>query len=266
MDKYKQLQQQLGELGSLAIAFSGGVDSTFLLAAAKQVLGDRVLAVTIKAPFHLAWEIDEAIDLATEIGVHHEIIDLPGIPQEIKNNPADRCYLCKKIVFSTIKDFAAGSGIKYVADGSNADDTKDYRPGMRALKELGAISPLLDVGLTKAEIRDLSKKLNLPTWDKPAYACILSRIQYDQEITEQDLRRIEQAELWLARKGLSGVRVRLHGNLTRIEVSPESIPKIVQPDFRQELTSIFRQLGFKYITLDLEGYRMGSQNEVLNHA
>ena len=265
MAKFNQLITRLQELDSLAIAFSGGVDSTFLLAAAKEALGEKVVAVTIRAPFHLAWEIDEAVDLAREIGVRHEIIDIVGIPQEIRNNPADRCYLCKKNLFTMIKEFAASAGIEHVADGSNADDTKDYRPGMRALKELNIMSPLLEAGLTKDEIRTLSKNLNLPTWDKPAYACILTRIQYDQEIVESDLRSIEKAELWLAQKGFVGVRVRLHGRLARIEVDSKDLPQLVEPNLASDLTAAFKKLGFLYVTLDIEGYRMGSQNEVLNN-
>lgn len=262
-EKYILLQEYLQKLGSVAIAFSGGVDSTFLLKAATEALGDKAVAITIKAPFHLQWEITEAIELTKEIGTHHEIIEVAEILPEIQFNPTNRCYLCKKAVFQKIIQYGSSNGFLHVLDGTNLDDTKDYRPGMEALKELKVISPLLELGFTKEEIRQLSKELALPTWDKPAYACILSRIQYGQEITEKSLRMIEAAELYMIRKGFRTVRVRLHDQLARIELDPLELKEIFNMNLIKEITKELKLIGFQYISLDLEGYRMGSQNEVI---
>lgn len=261
--KYNKLIEHIQSLESLVVAFSGGVDSTFLLKAAKEALGDRVVALTIHAPFHLQWEIEETKELAKEIGVKHVIIEATEIPPEIINNPSNRCYLCKKAVFQGILDFAKENGYRYVADGTNFDDTKDYRPGMKALKELQVVSPLLEAGFTKADIRGVSKELGLSTWDKPAYACILTRIQYGQQITKEDLRKIERAERYMIDLGFPIVRVRLHDQLARIEVAPDQLGEILQEEMIRKIATDFKKIGFQYVTLDLEGYRTGSQNEVL---
>jgi len=257
--KYKKLIAFLKDLENVAVAFSGGVDSTFLLVAAKEALHDRVIALTIRAPYIANWEIDEAVDLCNESGIRHMIIELP-IPEEIKNNPADRCYLCKKKIFSTILKKAGSNGITHVLDGTNSDDPSDHRPGLRALKELGIISPLLTTGITKEEVREFSKQLGLPTWDKPAYACLLTRLPHGVEVKQEELTRIEQAEKFLIDLGYRAIRVRSHSNLARIETDPGLIAEMVTGDSVNKIVSAFREIGYEYITIDLEGYRSGSFN------
>ncbi|MDI3547419.1 MAG: pyridinium-3,5-biscarboxylic acid mononucleotide sulfurtransferase [Halanaerobiales bacterium] len=261
--KYNKLIDYLKSLDSLVVAFSGGVDSSFLLRAAKNALGDKVVAFTITSPYHPQWEIQEAAELAKKIGVKQVIKRQEIILPEIRSNPPDRCYLCKKALFTEILKFAGEQGFKYVADGTNVDDTKDYRPGMKALKELNIKSPLLETGFTKEDIRAISKEIGLPTWNKPAYACLLSRIPYGQEIIETDLRKIEKAELYMMRLGFKTIRVRLHGDLARIEVSPEERERLFNTEFLDRIAENIKSFGFKYATLDLEGYRTGSLNEVL---
>ncbi|WP_353893221.1 ATP-dependent sacrificial sulfur transferase LarE [Proteinivorax hydrogeniformans] len=263
MERYDKLVDYIRKLESVVIAFSGGVDSTLVLKAAKDALGDNAVALTIHAPFHLNWEIEEAKEIAQKLGVRHEIIEFSDIMPEIIDNPSDRCYLCKKKVFGEIKDFAETEGIRYVLDGTNADDDKDYRPGLKALKELDILSPLQSVKITKSEVRAISKNLQLDTWEKPAYACILSRIEYGQRIKEDDLQKIEDAETYLIDMGFATVRVRLHGQLARIEVAEQDLDKLLTPDTYKKVNSKLKSLGFSYVTVDLEGYRMGSQNEVL---
>ncbi|WP_350343598.1 ATP-dependent sacrificial sulfur transferase LarE [Proteinivorax tanatarense] len=263
MERYNKLVEHIKKLESVVVAFSGGVDSTLVLKAAKDALGDKVVALTIHAPFHLNWEIKEAKEIAEKLGVRHEIIEFGDIMPEIIDNPSDRCYLCKKKVFQVIKDFAENEGIVYVLDGTNADDDKDYRPGLKALRELNVLSPLQSVKITKAEVRSVSKKLELETWDKPAYACILSRIEYGQRIKEEDLRKIEEGELYLMGIGFSTVRIRLHGQLARIEVAEQDLARLLTPKIYRQVNNELKSLGFSYVTVDLEGYRMGSQNEVL---
>jgi uncharacterized protein len=262
-DKYNKLIDYLKNMDSLVVAFSGGVDSSFLLRAAKDALGDKAVAFTITSPYHPQWEIREAVELAKKIGVKQIVERQEIILPEIKNNPPDRCYLCKKALFTEILKFAEEQGFKYVADGTNLDDTKDYRPGMKALKELSIKSPLLETGFTKEDIRMISKEIGLPTWNKPAYACLLSRIPYGQEITETDLRKIEKAELYMMNLGFKIIRVRLHGDLARIEVSPEERKKLFNAELLDEIAEDIKNFGFKYVTLDLQGYRTGSLNEVL---
>lgn len=261
--KYKSLINYLKELGSVVVAFSGGVDSTFVSKAAKEALGDKALALTVVAPYIPKWEIEEAKIAAKEIGIRHELLNVPVIIDEIKFNPSDRCYLCKTAVFTKIKERAAKEGFKYVIDGTNADDTKDYRPGLRALKELHIKSPLLENGIVKAEVRAFSKELGLKTWDKPSYACLLSRIPYDEEIKTEELDRIEKAEKYLIDLGFRAVRVRSHKDLARIEVPKEHIVKLFNDNLFGTVAKQLKEFGFKYVTLDLEGYRTGSLNEVL---
>ncbi|AKL94051.1 putative protein ExsB family [Clostridium aceticum] len=262
-DKYQRLLQYIKSLESVVIAFSGGVDSTFLLKAAQEAIGNRAMALTIKAPFHLYWEIEETKELAAQLSIPHVVIEHKEIPKEIQYNPSNRCYLCKKKIFQGILDFAKENHFQHVADGTNFDDTKDYRPGMQALKELNVVSPLLEVGFTKEEIRQMSKNLELPTWDKPAYACILTRIQYDQKILEEDLRKVEKAEKYLIDLGFPVARVRLHGQLARIEVAPDRLKDLLEERQMKKIAADFKTMDFQYITVDLEGYRTGSQNEVL---
>lgn len=259
-EKYIALKNYLKNLGSVVVAFSGGVDSTFLLKVAKETLGDKAAALTIVSPYIPKWEIEEAKELVKGIGIRHEFLEVPVIIDEIKFNPEDRCYLCKKAVFTMVKDFANKNGFKYVVDGTNADDTKDYRPGLRALGELDIKSPLLQSDLTKDEIRQLSKELNLPTWDKPPYACLLSRIPYGTELKVEEFDKIEKAEKYLMDNGFRAVRVRSHGNLARIEVPRESMEKLFNLDLLDEISNKLKEFGYKYVSLDMQGYKTGSFN------
>ncbi|APH20669.1 ATP-dependent sacrificial sulfur transferase LarE [Clostridium botulinum] len=262
-DKYNNLINYLKDLKSVAVAFSGGVDSTLLLKAAKEALGDNAISITIVSPYIPKWEIREARELVDKIGIKSYFVEVPML-EEIRSNPEDRCYICKKSVFNKIKDLAREKGIKYIVDGTNADDTKDYRPGMRALKELDVKSPLLDNSINKEEIRLLSKELQLDTWDKPAYACLLSRIPYNQKIKEKDLDRIEKAEVYMMKLGFRAVRVRSHGNLARIEVPQKERVKLFNEDILDKISKELKELGFKYVTVDIEGYKMGSLNAEIN--
>lgn len=260
--KYTRLINYLKNLESVLIAFSGGVDSTFLLMAAKEALGNNVKAITIASPYIPKWEIEEARELAKKIGTSHEIIEVP-ISKEIKNNPQDRCYLCKKFIFSMIKNIAQEEGYKHVVDGSNFDDTKDYRPGLIALNELDIKSPLMECELTKNEIRELSQKFELETWDKPAYACLLTRIPYGTELKIQEFEKIEKAEKYMMSIGFRAVRVRSHEDLARIEVRKEERKKLFDENLMDEISKNLKELGFRYVSLDMEGYRTGSFNEAI---
>lgn len=262
--KYRNLTGYLKELGNVAVAFSGGVDSTFLAKVAKEVLGDKALAVTVVSPYIPKWEIEEAKALAKEIGIRHELLNVPVIMDEIKFNPIDRCYICKYSIFAKIKKLAEKGGYKFVVDGTNADDVKDYRPGLRALKELAIKSPLMEIGINKAEIREFSKELGLPTWDKPSYACLLSRIPYNEEIKIQDIELIEKSEKYLINLGFRAVRIRKHRDLARIELSKDDIKGFFENELLDTVSKKLKSFGFRYVTLDMEGYRTGSLNEVLN--
>lgn len=256
------LNRILKEMGSVAIAYSGGVDSTFLLAAALRCGMERVLALTVNAEFHTTQEVDDAISIAKELGAELRVIQLQmnAIPH-FEENPEDRCYHCKKALFGTLIGEANGDGFPHLAEASNTDDAKDYRPGMRALKELGIRSPLLEAGMDKAEIRALSKTWNLRTWNKPSAPCLATRFPYGERITEERLAIVEQAEEIVRQLGIDTVRVRLHGNVARIEVSPEQIP--VLSANATVLSAALKKTGIKYVTLDLEGFRSGSMNEVI---
>ncbi len=258
-EKYEALQKILSRMGKLAVAFSGGVDSTFLLKTAHDILGEKVSAVTITSPFHPDWEIKESEEIAKEIGVQQILIPV-NLIQEIKNNPPQRCYLCKKYLFQKILSYARQNGYAYVADGSNHDDTLDYRPGLKALNELGIRSPLLEAGLGKEEIRMLSKRLKLRTWDKPAYACLLTRISYHQPVRISDLEKIQSAEHFLMKLGLRQVRVRIHDNLARIELGEDEFCKVLSSELLKKIHQNLKDLGFLYVTLDLEGYQTGKMN------
>jgi pyridinium-3,5-biscarboxylic acid mononucleotide sulfurtransferase len=258
-DKVKKLDSILKDLKSFVIAFSGGVDSTFLLYRASQLWRVKYSAVTIRTIYIPKREIDEAASFCKTHGIEHTILDI-SFPEEIRYNTTDRCYLCKTKLFTEVKKFADKNKFNYIVDGTNEDDNGDFRPGLRALTELGIRSPLMESGLTKNEIRELSKKAGLPTWDKPAYACLLSRIPYDTIITEKDLRMVEEAEQFLFEKGYFGTRVRLHGDIARIECMPGYLGKMVQDPDREHIIDNLRKIGFRYISLDLEGYRTGSLN------
>lgn len=256
-EKYELLEQGMQSKNKLAVAFSGGTDSTYLLYVAHKVLKDQVVAITIKTPYISGWETDEAIDFCKSNQISHTVISADIIPG-LDTNPENRCYLCKKHLFGLIKSTAASMNISHVADGSNADDSNTYRPGMKALHELSVNSPLLEAGLTKAEIRILSTQAGLPTGTKPAYSCLLTRIPYNTSYTTAVLRRIEKAENFLSGIGFAGSRVRTHGNLARIETTKERIGELMQYDQSGELSDYFKKIGFEHITVDLEGYRSGS--------
>jgi uncharacterized protein len=261
-EKYIKLLSYLQKLEKVVLAFSGGVDSTFLLKATKEALGDNMKAVTIRSPYIPKWEIAEAKELVKELGVAHEIIEAPII-DEIRHNPENRCYLCKTAVFSMIQSVAKKEGYHYVLDGTNFDDKDGYRPGMKALQELDVKSPLLDCQLTKKEIRSLSKELGLNTWDKPSYACLLTRIPYGNELKAEDFEKIETAEKYMMDRGFRAIRVRCHENLARIEVDKEDQKKLFDEKILKEISNKFKEFGFKYVTLDLDGYRVGSFDETM---
>jgi uncharacterized protein len=259
--KYDALIRYLEKLDNLAVAFSGGVDSVFLLHAAKEALGEDVLALTINSSYIPDWEIAEAREITTSKGIEHQVVDVP-VPEQIKNNPEDRCYLCKSFLFTLLKEFARQRGFTNLADGTNYDDMKDHRPGMKALKELHVLSPLLENHFAKKDIREASKEMGLYTWEKPAYACLLTRIPYNTGIKEEILRRIEKSETYLIGLGIRAVRVRSHGDLARIETEPRYIEKIVNEGHFKNISRQLRRYGFKHITLDLEGYRTGGISEI----
>lgn len=255
------LEGILKSIGRVAVAYSGGVDSTLLLRVAVDTLGaDNVLALTAHAQHHAQREIVLARKITEQLGVKHRVVpmDLYAI-EGLENNPRDRCYLCKKAVFGQLQDMARQLGFPTLCDGSNKDDEGDFRPGARAVAELQVRSPLKEARMTKAEIRALSRELDLPTADIPALACLATRIPYDTPITEEALRRIDRAEEALIAMGLGQLRVRDHGGLARIEVPPEEIAAVAQR--HEEISRAFRDSGFSFVTLDMEGYRMGRMNE-----
>ncbi len=262
--KLGRLQAALKALGRAAVAFSGGVDSSFLLKSAQDVLGDSVLAIT--ASFHSfpSRDLKEAQVFTQEYGIAHTVFELDDLSiKGFTQNPPDRCYLCKREILGQITRIARANGFEHVLEGSNADDDGDYRPGARAVRELGALSPLCDAGLTKAEIRSLSKEMGLATWNKPACACLASRFAYGEEITLKKIGMVERAEEYLHNLGFSQVRVRVHGNLARVEVVPDEMERFVQPENMADIGRKLKELGFSYAALDLAGYRMGSMNEAL---
>ncbi len=262
--KYQQLLNYFRNLESVAIAFSGGVDSTFLLAAAKEALDSKTIGITIDSPSFSRKELDDSIRLSAQIGAKHVILTDHKIEEEIRFNPENRCYFCKKMEFGNIINEANRLGFKWVIDGSNADDLNDYRPGQKAIKELQVKSPLMELGFTKEEIRTLSKKMGLETWDKPAAACLYSRIPYGSEIKPDDLRKVEQSEDYLQSIGFRQVRVRCHDKLARIEVSKSDMNRLFDESIRLEVYKQLKTYGFDYITVDILGYRMGgSYNELI---
>lgn len=266
--KLQQLKKILAKMGSALIAYSGGVDSTFLLKVASDTLGvKRVVAATAESLTFPSWEIDSAKKMAKELGIKHIIIKTEELKDpKFINNPPDRCYWCKKELFLKLSMLAKEHRLNYILDGSNYDDIRDFRPGMKAGEEFGVRSPLKEAGLTKGEIRRFSKRLGLPTWDKPSFACLASRFPYGMRITEENLAKVDMAEKFLRKVGITQVRVRHHNQIARIEIRKEDIPKLLEEKLRRQVLSRFKKLGYSYITVDLGGYRTGSMNEVLGVA
>jgi uncharacterized protein len=264
-EKLNNLRKILSKMGSVLIAYSGGVDSTFLLKVAREELGNKVIAVTVKSEIHHLNEITIAKKMAQKFKVKHQFIDIDILSnKEFVNNPKERCYICKKEIFNRISEIAKELNLTFVADGSNYDDLDDYRPGMKAIRELKIRSPLQEALLTKDDIRLLSKEMGLPTWDKPSNSCLATRIPYQDEITLEKLKRIEKAEGFFHDLGIGQVRVRCHNKLAKIEVREKDFLFLMEEDLRKKIISKLKQLGFIYVTLDLQGYRSGSMNEELN--
>jgi uncharacterized protein len=264
-EKLERLKAIFAEMEQALIAYSGGVDSTLVAKIAYDVLGDRALAVTAVSPSLLPEELEDASLQAATIGIPHKIIETHEMENpNYTSNPVNRCYFCKSELHDTLKPLAVEMGYPYVVDGVNADDLHDYRPGIQAAKERGARSPLAEVGITKAEVRQLSQQLSLPWWDKPAQPCLSSRFPYGEEITVAKLQRVGRAEIYLRKLGWQNLRVRSEGDTARIELPPEQIQNFVLNTDINSVVSTFQEFGFIYVTLDLEGYRSGKLNRVLN--
>jgi uncharacterized protein len=263
-DKQAALRHLLHGLPSLIIAYSGGVDSSYLAWEATQVLGDRALCITADSASYPERHRALAIRIARDFGLHHEIIKTDEMARpEYRANPANRCYYCKQELYTHLSAIARDRGIPAIADGSNADDRGDYRPGRQAAREHGVLSPLDEVGLTKDEIRELSRDAGLPTWDEPASACLSSRIPYFSEVTDEKLRMIERAENVLRELGFRVCRVRHHDTLARLEIGRDEMPRALEPAIADAIDRELRAIGYQHVTIDLRGYRLGSLNEAL---
>jgi uncharacterized protein len=263
--KYQILQTILHEMGSVAIGYSGGVDSTLLVKVAVDVLGPKTLAMIGRSETYPTREFEEAVSLAERIGARYSVVDTEETDVlKFRENPPDRCYFCKTELFGKLDTIAAEEGIAWIADGTITDDVGDFRPGMRAKSERNVRSPLLEAGFSKIDVRELSRHLGLPTWDKPAFACLSSRFPYGTKITKENLTRVDNAEGLLRDLGFRFFRVRFHDDRTaRIEVGKQEIARMMDDELRERVVEQMKQLGFTYVTLDLQGYRTGSMNEVL---
>ena len=257
----------LQPLQSVAVAFSGGVDSSVVVAASLEALGkENVLAVTARSETLPAQELVMALEFTTRLGVTHSIVDTQEMDcEDFAANTPDRCFYCKRELWQKVRQLADREGINHMADGVNADDLSDHRPGIRASNEAGAIHPLAQIGASKEDVRELARMLGLENWEKPAQACLSSRFAYGQRITREGLRRVEQAEEFLRGLDLDPLRVRDHGDMARIEVSSEALDRLISADPREGIISRFKELGYVYVTLDLEGFRTGSMNEILTN-
>jgi uncharacterized protein len=262
--KYRRLLDLIAGKESAAVAFSGGVDSSFLCHAAREALGNRAAAITVLSPMLPKSEADCARQVSARLGIRHFFVEEDEIDEEVAANPRERCYFCKKLEFGAILAEARKQGINTVLDGSNLDDLGDYRPGLKALEELEICSPLREAGLSKAEIRDLSRRFGLPTWDKPAFACLASRIPYGERIDREKLGRVERAEDFLREQGFRQVRVRSHGDIARIEVDPGERRRFFDEALLDAVSRKFKSIGFLYAALELEGYARGNLNRALN--
>ena len=259
--KYEHLLELLRKHQRLAVAFSSGVDSTFLLYAAREALGDQVLALTARSAFFPDREGREASAFCREYGIRHLVVQYDVLKiAGIADNPPDRCYLCKRALFERFLTVARQEGIECVAEGSNLDDLGDYRPGLRAISELGILSPLREAELTKAQIRRLSREFGLATWEKPSFACLASRFVHGEPLTGERLRMVAEAEEMLRPLGFVQFRVRIHADMARIEVLPEQFERMLDPKIRMNVTERMHSLGFSYVSMDLDGYRTGSMN------
>jgi len=263
--KRDALFDQFQKMQSLAVGFSGGVDSTLLVAAAKQVMGDRVVAMTAQSPTHPQKELDHAADVAKTIGVRHIIFPTHEMEDAgFTANGPERCYHCKKILFSAMRIAADKEGLEYMAHGANLDDMSDHRPGFRAAEELGVSAPLIAAGLTKKDIRQVAQRMGLPNWDRPAMACLATRVPYCMELAPEILRKIERAETLVMETGVRHCRVRHHGNLARIEIDMDENRRLMDKKIRQNLIRQLRSMGYQFVCLDLEGYLSGKMNREIN--